>query len=176
MRSPLSLVARAGPEVDHLLGLDAGVGERDDRRIMPQRIVFGRKLDDVAHVGFAGQAGELKLVHPRAALALLAGLERRLHELEHLGDAFDRGAFHVVQVGRHPARGSAASGSRRYCRILSRAWASETAVWKLSVAWFAPTSQPLIASATFCSGFRALSSTSRSNEASRAMALRSPRP
>ena len=144
--------------------------QRHDRRIVAQRIVFGRQLHDVADVGFARQAGNGQLVHPRAALALLRRVERRLHELEDLGHALDRCAFHVVQVGGQLASDSARAARADIRRILSRAWASEMAVWKLSVAWFAPTSQPLIARATFCSGVSAASSASRSNEASRAIA------
>ena len=55
----LFLVARAGPEIEHLLGRHAGVDERDDRRIMPQRIVLGRKLDEIADIRFARQPGNL---------------------------------------------------------------------------------------------------------------------
>ena len=35
---------RAGPEIDLCLRVDAGVGERDDHRIMAERIVFRRQL------------------------------------------------------------------------------------------------------------------------------------
>ena len=104
----------------------------DDRRIVPQRIVLRRQLHEVANILLARAARRLSTRTAAATAASLPSARRAAASSASGSEPRARSTRLPCRAARPPSsRDSAPVGSRRYCRILSRAWASDTASLKI---------------------------------------------